>query len=147
MGMNVESNNCSFHLGSTAFSGIAMAASGAGAAAILGNPVGVVGGALGGLAGVLIGKPISLICDAVSGNSSCGKVVASVVSAVASFFAQAGATVGISALMGSTITFGSACTLTALTWGLALPAIIAVGCCFLCCGACASSSSAIATGR
>lgn len=136
MGRSIEQDSCSLHLATAFLSGGISAATGASAAAALGHPAGAAGGALGGLAGALIGKTVTLISENVLGDSPRGKVIANVFSAIATFFAQAGATVGVSSLLGKSITFGSACTLTAAAWGIGVAAFFVLGSCFVCCGAC-----------
>ncbi|MEX1012079.1 MAG: hypothetical protein WDZ27_00105 [Waddliaceae bacterium] len=97
------------------------AGSGAVAALALSNPVGAFGGAIVGTAGAL---------GAISFHHAFGKifhadkngpgVISKVLSAVAGFFASAGAVFGVSSVTGHAVTFVAACTLSAATFAIAL---------------------------
>lgn len=129
----VECNSCGQLLGLSVFSSAISGVSGAIAASALRNPVGATGGAAAGVIGVVAGIPIQALSERIFGESPMGKVAGMIVSAVGSFFAQVGISMGIAKAMGTQISFGSACVLAGTTIGIALPIIIGVGCCLACC--------------
>jgi hypothetical protein len=104
------------------------AASGAIAAVALSNPLGAAGGAIAGLGVSLFSGTIGKMCDEVTGadNKTAG-TIRKTIAAVASFFASAGALMGISSAAGYTMSFGAACAFTATTAGIG--AGIALGIC------------------
>lgn len=87
---------------------------------ITGNPGGLLSGAVLGVTGYLLGKPITNICDKIFGTDQEGAhIIKKIISFVANFFANAGITFGLSALLGYSMTFGSACVFTLVSGGIA----------------------------
>ena len=97
------------------------AGSGAVAALALTNPIGAAGGAIVGVTGALGAMSIQYVCGKVLGkDKKMPALVSKIISAVAGFFAAAGAAFGVSTALGYSVTFGAACMLSAATFGVAL---------------------------
>ena len=100
--------------------------SGALAAVALSNPIGAAGGAAAGCIGYLLNRPVQYLCTkAFNADQKTASTISKIVAAVAGFFATAAATMGISAALGYSMTFGAACLLSLVTGGIAIGIVIA----------------------
>ncbi|MEX1012098.1 MAG: hypothetical protein WD595_04770 [Waddliaceae bacterium] len=97
------------------------------AAVAISSPIGPAVGAVAGGVGYLAGRAVEYVCvKAFNMNSKLAIVVSTITSIVAGFFATAGATLGVSSAFGYSMTFGAACALTGVSFGIGLGVLFGV---------------------